>query len=62
MGAAEWMRDLLNTKRPLEEKMALFWHQVFATGVSKVDHRSRLPRPMFNDQNPIFFKEPKNNG
>ena len=38
MGAAEWMRDLLNTKRPLEEKMALFWHQVFATGVSKVDH------------------------
>ena len=38
MGAAEWMRDLLNTKRPLEEKMALFWHQLFATGVSKVDH------------------------
>jgi len=38
MGAAEWMRDLLNTKRPLEEKMALFWHGVFATGVSKVDH------------------------
>ena len=38
MGAAEWMHDLVNTKRPLEEKMALFWHQVFATGVSKVDH------------------------
>ena len=38
MGAAEWMRDLLNPTRPLEEKMALFWHQVFATGVSKVDH------------------------
>jgi uncharacterized protein (DUF1800 family) len=38
MGAAEWLHDLLNTKRPLEEKMALFWHQVFATGVSKVDH------------------------
>ena len=38
MGAAEWLRDILNTKRPLEEKMALFWHQVFATGVSKVDH------------------------
>ena len=27
---------LLNTKRQLEEKMALFWHQVFATGLSKV--------------------------
>ena len=38
MGAAEWLHDMLNTKRPLEEKMALFWHQVFATGVSKVDH------------------------
>jgi uncharacterized protein (DUF1800 family) len=38
MGAAEWLHDLINTQRPLEEKMALFWHQVFATGVSKVDH------------------------
>ncbi|PKB78585.1 MAG: hypothetical protein BZY88_17620 [SAR202 cluster bacterium Io17-Chloro-G9] len=38
MGAAEWMHDLLNTKQPLREKMALFWHQLFATGVSKVDH------------------------
>ncbi len=38
MGAAEWLHDMVNTKNPLEEKMALFWHQVFATGVSKVDH------------------------
>jgi uncharacterized protein (DUF1800 family) len=38
MGAAEWLHDLVNTKRPLEEKMALFWHGIFATGVSKVDH------------------------
>ena len=38
MGAAEWLHDMISTKRPLEEKMALFWHQVFATGVSKVDH------------------------
>ena len=38
MGAAEWLHDMINTRRPLEEKMALFWHQVFATGVSKVDH------------------------
>ncbi len=38
MGAAEWMYGMLNTKRPLEEKMALFWHGVFAAGVSKVDH------------------------
>ena len=38
MGAAEWLHDMVNTENPLEEKMALFWHQVFATGVSKVDH------------------------
>jgi len=38
MGAAEWLHDMINTERPLEEKMAVFWHQVFATGVSKVDH------------------------
>jgi len=38
MGAAEWLHDMVNTKRPLEEKMTVFWHQVFATGVSKVDH------------------------
>ena len=42
MGAAEWMHDMLNTRRPLEEKMALFWHQVFATGVSKVDHYDEI--------------------
>ncbi len=42
MGAAEWLHDMLNTKRPLEEKMALFWHQIFATGVSKVDHYDEL--------------------
>ncbi len=38
MGAAEWLHDMVNTKRPLEEKMTLFWHGIFATGVSKVDH------------------------
>src|SRR3990172_6652170 len=38
MGSAEWLYFMINTRRPLEEKMALFWHQVFATGVSKVDH------------------------
>ncbi len=38
MGAAEWLHDMINTKRPLEEKITLFWHGIFATGVSKVDH------------------------
>ena len=38
MGHASWLYRMLNTRAPLEEKMALFWHGVFATGVSKVDH------------------------
>jgi hypothetical protein len=44
MGAAEWLWFMINTQRPLEEKMALFWHQVFATGVSKVDHYDEITR------------------
>ena len=27
-----WMYRMINTRRPLQEKMALFWHHVFATG------------------------------
>ena len=38
MGASAWLHAMLNTERVLEEKMALFWHQVFATGGSKLDH------------------------
>ncbi len=51
MGAAEWLYFMINTRRPLEEKMALFWHQVFATGVSKVDHYDEV-----NDM-VILFRE-----
>ena len=29
---------MTNSHRPLEEKMALFWHQVFATGWTKSEH------------------------
>ena len=32
MGASAWLHAMLNTDRVLEEKMVLFWHQVFATG------------------------------
>ena len=31
-----WLYRLINTRRPLEEKLALFWHGVFATGSTKV--------------------------
>ena len=33
-----WFHRMINTKRPLEEKIALFWHSVLCTGCSKVDH------------------------
>jgi uncharacterized protein (DUF1800 family) len=37
-----WVYRMINTKRPLEEKIALFWHQVFATGNSKIDNPPEL--------------------
>ena len=31
-----WLFRMLHTQRPLQEKMALFWHQHFATAYSKI--------------------------
>ena len=42
MGLVNWMYHLLNTERLLQEKMVLFWHQVFATGNSKVDNYDQM--------------------
>jgi Protein of unknown function (DUF1800) len=33
-----WFYRMINTARPLQEKMALFWHGVFATGWHKNEH------------------------
>lgn len=33
-----WFYRMVNSKRPLQEKMALFWHHVFATGWTKSEH------------------------
>ena len=41
-GAANWLYHMVNTQRLLEEKMAFFWHHVFATGNSKVDNDNHL--------------------
>lgn len=32
-----WILKMLSTKRPLEEKLTLFWHNHFATSIMKVD-------------------------
>ena len=36
VAASHWLYRMINTKRPLEEKMALWCHGLFATGGSKV--------------------------
>ena len=40
--AGRWIWRMINTKRPLEEKMALFWHHVFATAYYKSEHTPTL--------------------
>jgi hypothetical protein len=39
-----WIWRMVNSKRPLEEKMALFWHHVFATGWTKSEHTPTMVR------------------
>ena len=36
--SGRWTYLMANTKRPLEEKIALFWHHIFATGWGKGEH------------------------
>ena len=33
-----WVYRMINTKRPLQEKMVLFWHGILCTGQAKLDH------------------------
>ena len=41
--AAYWMYRMISTESPLEEKMALFWHGLLATGYAKLNQaRSQL--------------------
>ena len=35
---AYWLYRIINTQRPLEEKIALFWHGIFATAYGKLNH------------------------
>jgi uncharacterized protein (DUF1800 family) len=44
-----WLFRMIHTKRPLLEKMTLFWHDHFATAVSKVVNRQLMLR-----QNELF--------
>ncbi|MBM3943575.1 MAG: DUF1800 domain-containing protein [SAR202 cluster bacterium] len=46
---AYWMYRMISTKRPLEEKMTLFWHHVFATSYTKLNRN-----PQANKQIQMF--------
>jgi hypothetical protein len=37
-----WIYRMINTRKPLEEKMALFWHHLFATGFAKLNHPGNM--------------------
>ena len=41
-GPAHWLYRMITTKAPLQEKVALFWHSIFATGYPKVIHGKAL--------------------
>ena len=41
-GQQKWTHRLINTPRPLEEKMVLFWHGIFCTGNAKCEHNRQI--------------------
>ena len=43
---ARWIYRMINTERPLQEKMALFWHYIFATAFFKSEHHTSLNRQL----------------
>ena len=56
-----WLFRMIHSQRPLEEKMALFWHNHFATAYSKIAGavgQERATRMMDNDPNSLPGSEP----
>src|SRR5687768_6981566 len=41
---AYWIYRMINSPRQLEEKMALFWHSLFATAFNKANHAQMVHR------------------
>ena len=39
---AYWTYRMINTRRPLQEKVALFWHGILCTGNSKCEHGRQI--------------------
>jgi len=40
----QWVYQMVNTPRHLQEKMALFWHMIFCAGHSKIDSGEEMGR------------------
>jgi uncharacterized protein (DUF1800 family) len=56
-----WLFRMIHSQRPLQEKMALFWHNHFATAYSKLAGavgQERATRMMDNDPNSLAGSEP----
>jgi hypothetical protein len=41
-----WVWRMINTQKPLEEKLTLFWHHLFATGFAKLNHAPQMLQQM----------------
>ena len=56
---AFWTYAMINTQRPLEEKIALFWHGIFCTGNSKCEHgrQIKLQIDMFRERGLGSFRD-----
>ena len=39
---SHWLYRMINSKRPMEEKIALFWHGLFATAYGKLNHAKAM--------------------
>ena len=51
-GAHHWTYRMINGRRPLQEKIALFWRGVLCSGNSKINHRKQL-----NAQVEMFLRQ-----
>ena len=58
-GSANWLHTMITTRRPLEEKMVLFWHHIFATGTAKLDnyHVMNVQTDMFREKGMGNYRE-----
>ena len=59
LGQAPWVWTMINTQAPLQEKLCLFYHNIFATGVAKVDHYDEIQDmiDMFREKGLGTYKE-----